>query len=207
MLLRNVRIENFRCFKKIDVGLDKTTVLIGENNSGKTSFLDAVRFCLSRTIMRRDAGLEDYDYHLASEAAQPDQTDQLKIVLDFETGEDPPSELVQALGDIHVIDGHDLGHVIIQMTSKFDPVLKDFASDWNPWTATAIHWPVKRNGRKFSTRFFSYALCSIFQLCAMPLENSRGGPSFGGLSCGVQESPTILEINCRMRSALLITNC
>ena len=37
-----VRVRNFRSLQKVDVSLDSLTVLIGENNSGKTSFLEAL---------------------------------------------------------------------------------------------------------------------------------------------------------------------
>ena len=40
--IAEVRIRNFRSLKEVDVSLDWLTVLIGENNSGKTSFLDAL---------------------------------------------------------------------------------------------------------------------------------------------------------------------
>lgn len=39
MLLRNVKIENFRGITSLDLDLDARTVLIGENNCGKTSIL------------------------------------------------------------------------------------------------------------------------------------------------------------------------
>ena len=37
-----VRVLNFRCLRAVEVALSPTTVLIGENNAGKTSFLDAL---------------------------------------------------------------------------------------------------------------------------------------------------------------------
>lgn len=37
-----VRVLNFRCLREIEIPLGPTTVLIGENNSGKTSFLEAL---------------------------------------------------------------------------------------------------------------------------------------------------------------------
>ncbi len=40
--ITEVRIRNFRSLKEVDVSLDWLTVLIGENNAGKTSFLDAL---------------------------------------------------------------------------------------------------------------------------------------------------------------------
>lgn len=44
--LLEVHIENFRCLKRICVHLDDLTVLVGQNNSGKTSFLEALALAL-----------------------------------------------------------------------------------------------------------------------------------------------------------------
>ena len=46
MKVTNLRIENFRGIKQLNLDLDEFTVLIGENNSGKTAVLDALRICL-----------------------------------------------------------------------------------------------------------------------------------------------------------------
>ncbi len=37
-----VRVRNFRCLQEVNITLDWITVLVGENNSGKTSFLEAI---------------------------------------------------------------------------------------------------------------------------------------------------------------------
>jgi predicted ATP-dependent endonuclease of OLD family len=42
MKLRSVTVKNFRALADVTVELDDTTVLIGENNSGETSFLEAL---------------------------------------------------------------------------------------------------------------------------------------------------------------------
>ena len=131
MLLRSVNIKNFRCFKDVTVPLDKMTVLIGENNSGKTSFLEAIRLCLTRSNFRRSDWLDQYDYHLPSDKAQPDETGELSITLDFVVDEQPPAELVQALGDVLVFDEKNVRHVILRTTSSYDKTLKAFTSDWD----------------------------------------------------------------------------
>jgi len=41
-MLKSVRIENFRCFKEVEVPLKPLTVLIGANDTGKTAFLHAL---------------------------------------------------------------------------------------------------------------------------------------------------------------------
>lgn len=46
MLLRKIKIENFRGIRKLKLKFDRTTVIIGENNSGKTSIFDALAICL-----------------------------------------------------------------------------------------------------------------------------------------------------------------
>ena len=42
VFIKEVRIRNFRCLRSVDVELDPLTVCIGQNNSGKTSFLSAL---------------------------------------------------------------------------------------------------------------------------------------------------------------------
>jgi predicted ATPase len=42
-MLKRVQIENFRAFRSVDVPLSPFTVVIGKNDTGKSSFLDAIR--------------------------------------------------------------------------------------------------------------------------------------------------------------------
>jgi putative ATP-dependent endonuclease of OLD family len=42
IFVKEVRIRHFRCLRSVDVELDSLTVIIGQNNSGKTSFLNAL---------------------------------------------------------------------------------------------------------------------------------------------------------------------
>ena len=51
MRLSRIVIKNFRSFEHLDVAIpDGTTCIIGENNSGKSNLLHAIRMCM-------DAGL------------------------------------------------------------------------------------------------------------------------------------------------------
>lgn len=131
MILNKVTLQNYRCFQSVEVELAPTTVLIGENNSGKTSFLDALRLCLSRNVSRRGAGLEDYDYHLANKSSASSDSQPLSITLDFLTADDEPEEFVQALSDALIFDAAGKRHIYFQLVSAFDLATKDFTSDWN----------------------------------------------------------------------------
>jgi putative ATP-dependent endonuclease of the OLD family len=42
VIIATVRVINFRCLRQVEFPLGSTTVLIGENNAGKTSFLEAL---------------------------------------------------------------------------------------------------------------------------------------------------------------------
>lgn len=82
MFLKEVIVENFRSLKKIDVMLDDSTILIGENNSGKSTLLDAIRKGLSSPGTRYM--FDDYDFFMDSEMSSPKDSEGIKIVLIFE---------------------------------------------------------------------------------------------------------------------------
>jgi predicted ATP-dependent endonuclease of OLD family len=64
MKLRHVSIRNFRNLHNVSVPITDTTVLIGENNSGKTGLLDALKLTLLRSQARGNP-FDEYDYHMA----------------------------------------------------------------------------------------------------------------------------------------------
>ena len=59
--ITDVRISNFRSLKNIEVALDDLTILIGANNAGKTSFLDALYAAIGagrKALSKDDVRLE-----------------------------------------------------------------------------------------------------------------------------------------------------
>ncbi len=48
MRITRLHIQNFRSVKELTVDLGETTVLIGQNNAGKTAIIDAVRIVLTK---------------------------------------------------------------------------------------------------------------------------------------------------------------
>ncbi len=42
-MLRDLTIQNYRCFKDFQInGLARVNLIVGQNNSGKTTFLEAI---------------------------------------------------------------------------------------------------------------------------------------------------------------------
>ena len=67
-----VRVRNFRSLKQVDVNLAPITILIGENNSGKTSFLEALHAAIGlgrRNILVEDIYLAPGEYKVPKERA------------------------------------------------------------------------------------------------------------------------------------------
>ncbi len=68
IFVKEIRIRHYRCLRSIDVELDALTLLIGQNNSGKTSFLNA----LFAAIGAGQRGVSSDDVFIrASEASAP----------------------------------------------------------------------------------------------------------------------------------------
>lgn len=121
MRLTRVEIENFRCIERISVDLDETTVIIGENNSGKTAFLDAIRLCLNPPFGRKRRPFEEYDYRLSEGKASPAEAPPIRIELVF--AEESPKEWPEDVRqDFEVVLGRDSqgrGVIRLRVTSLF----------------------------------------------------------------------------------------
>lgn len=67
--IAKARVLNYRCLKSVEVDLGDLTVLIGENNAGKTSFISA----LSAALGDRGRGIDAEDVYIAPhETRAPD---------------------------------------------------------------------------------------------------------------------------------------
>lgn len=132
MQLCRIQIENFRGVTNIDLVLDQMTVLIGENNTGKTSILEALNTCMNRGLTRRAVPFSEYDYHLADAKTQPADAPPIAITLTYEETkvDEWPDEIVQAFPN--AIQSLDDGkqRLTLRVTSKYDKALRDYAVEW-----------------------------------------------------------------------------
>ena len=130
-----LRIENFRGIKRLALKLDEITVLIGENNTGKTAVLAALRICLRELGPRRRVVFDALDFHLADAASDPVTADPIRIEVTF--SEQVKGEWSAALvgrlnrDDVLQVDDAELGHVILRVTCEYDAASRDFVQDWS----------------------------------------------------------------------------
>jgi putative ATP-dependent endonuclease of OLD family len=66
IIIAMVRVMNFRCLQEVEIPLGATTVLIGENNAGKSSFLEALHAAIGngqRHFSEEDIWLDTTEKH------------------------------------------------------------------------------------------------------------------------------------------------
>ena len=64
MYLEQFKIKNFRTIQDLSLTFNKgLNILIGENNSGKTAIVDALRICIGYGNLRRDIYVKESDFH------------------------------------------------------------------------------------------------------------------------------------------------
>ena len=76
MYLEKIIIKNFRGIEDISLTFNKgLNILIGENNSGKTALIDALRVCLSYGNQSREIYISQSDFHINKNAIRDDKID------------------------------------------------------------------------------------------------------------------------------------
>jgi putative ATP-dependent endonuclease of OLD family len=128
MLLRKVDIENYRGVERLELELDETTVLIGENNVGKTSVLEALESCLARADGRRGRAFRDYDHRRPGSDRELPDGHEVRITLTFyeKAPDEWSEEVAQAMGDVLQFDDADRRWLIVRITDRYDATTRTF---------------------------------------------------------------------------------
>ena len=154
MLLSGLRIENYRGIKLLELLLGETTILVGENNCGKTTVLHALRACL---YMLRSAGraspFEEFDLHFDSRSADPTTAPPIAITLTFEESKagDWSDEVEQRLGGdggvIALVPPDDRSRVQLRVNAEYSKVTQDIETTFEFLDASGNALPAKNRGR------------------------------------------------------------
>jgi len=122
MKLTEIKIENFRGIRSLHLPLDGLTVLIGENNTGKSTVLEAIRLVLTRGFGGRRGGrFTEYDFHLKDATATPQTAEPISIVLHFaeERENEWPDAVIQQMSEVVQLDTTGLNHIWLQAKGTF----------------------------------------------------------------------------------------
>ncbi|BAW97115.1 hypothetical protein NIES970_20610 [[Synechococcus] sp. NIES-970] len=133
MNLQDVKIENFRGISFLHLPLDKLTVLIGENNTGKSTVLEAVKFVLNRSLgNQRGNQFTEYDFHLRDVNVTPQTAQPILITLHFaeENPDEWPDAIIQQMNEVIQLDSVGLNHIWLQAKGIFNPDTVSFETKW-----------------------------------------------------------------------------
>lgn len=154
MILSSLRIENYRGVKSLELSLNETTVLVGENNCGKTTILHALRACLhALRATGRAAPFDEFDLHFDNETADPTSAPPIMIVLTFEeskAGEWSP-EIEQQLGGdggiIIFVPPDDRSRIQLRVTAEFSKTTQDIETKFDFLDASGKPLPPRNQSR------------------------------------------------------------
>ena len=131
MRLSKVEIENFRGIQNLEVALERDiTVLIGENNSGKTSVLEAIRFGLDIIKSNKTCNFSEYDFYRNEECKTLTEVKPIVLTFTFLESEDHlwPEYVTQALNE--VIVGDEYSAIKLQLTAEYDVENAELTQNW-----------------------------------------------------------------------------
>ncbi len=110
-------------------------MLIGENNVGKTSVLDALKLCLRDLGPRRRSVFNGLDFHLADGQSEPSSADpiEIEVTISEALGGEWDDQLVARLNRVQILqfDHEERKHVRLLVTCKYDNDLRDFKQTWS----------------------------------------------------------------------------
>lgn len=163
MFLKEAKIKNFRSIKDVSISFDDTTMLIGENNAGKTTVLDAIRMGLYKASGR--SSFDDYDFFMDTTTKTPKESEGISIILVFEerhngewegTINDIFMEIIQFIDD-------EKASIILETGASFNEVTGDIESK-NRFLNEKYE-PIEGRAQNLVSRFLQ--LTPIFYLQAL----------------------------------------
>ncbi len=132
MRLSKVEIENFRGIEYTEIELDReVTVLVGENNTGKTSVLEALRLCLDTVRSDKRCNFSDYDFYRDETCQDLAACKPIVLTLSFlESEQYPwPEPIIQTLDK--VIVGSDYSAIKLRVTASYDAASTEPVQSWS----------------------------------------------------------------------------
>jgi putative ATP-dependent endonuclease of OLD family len=155
--IREIRIKNFRSLVDVVLPIDaETTVIIGENNAGKSAVLDALRIALpQRGTGRRGLSISDYDFHLKDKSDDPQKSPPIVIEIELRESktDEWPNSLISDLNEVIQTDPTlDIDYIYLRMTSQYSKASKSYETTWQFLDAARVP---QTTGRAATPGYFS----------------------------------------------------
>jgi putative ATP-dependent endonuclease of OLD family len=131
MRLSKLKIENFRGIASTEIELHRDiTVLVGENNAGKTSVLEALRLCLDAVKSDKACNFTEFDFYRDSTCKSLVSCKPITLSLTYlESEAHPwPVHITQSLNE--VIVGSDYSVIKLRVTARYDADVGEVVQGW-----------------------------------------------------------------------------
>ncbi|MDI6755459.1 MAG: AAA family ATPase [Thermodesulfobacteriota bacterium] len=114
--ISRVQIRNFRNFKELEVSLSEKVVIVGENSSGKSNFIHALRLVLDPDLPDSARQLTEGDFWDGLESPM-EKGEEITVCVDFRGFEDNAA-ILSILSDFQIPNKRD---PTARITYKFSP--------------------------------------------------------------------------------------
>lgn len=122
LYISRVVIKNYRNFKDLDVDLQHKSVIVGENNVGKTNFIRALQLILDPSLSDEDRMLSESDFNDSLE--NPMENNQEILIQIYIRNYRRNVAIMTMLSDATVLDSE--GNEVLLLSYKFFPHTDDF---------------------------------------------------------------------------------
>jgi len=142
LYISRIIVRNYRNFKHLDVSLQPgVTCVIGENNTGKTNLLYAIRLAIDANLSSHWRALTEQDFHTGTDLSQPSQ-----VLVSLELADYKGRENETAL-----VASWEVADNLARITYRFRPrqaVREDLEQDESAQVLTLedYHWELTGGG-------------------------------------------------------------
>lgn len=158
MRIKTIKIQNFRSIKNLEMELGDITVFIGQNNTGKTAVLDAVRIILTRRWGQRGTGFTENDIYRSDENADPKSLPPVIIQIGFEESAVGAwdADMVAVLDDIITFLPDGRNALVVRVTCAWSAEKETFDPNWEFLDTAGLPLTGKAQRATNLTGFFGY---------------------------------------------------
>jgi len=131
MRLTKLNIEHFRGITSMEIAFERdVTVLIGENNSGKTSVLEAIRFGFDSIKSNKNCVFSEFDFQSSSPESILSDSPDIEFTFSFEETEESKwsDDILRILDP--VIVGDEFSAIKLRLKGWFDIEQGEMCQDW-----------------------------------------------------------------------------
>ena len=122
LYISRVIIKNYRNFRDLDVDLQHKSVIVGENNIGKTNFIKALQLILDPTLSDEDRMLSESDFN---DSLENPMENNLEILIQIYISNYRKNVAIMTmLSDATVLDSE--GNEVLLLSYKFFPHIDEF---------------------------------------------------------------------------------